>query len=67
MMNLAFCESLVRELERYPTHVPAYYSELEAAIKWLVDTRYKEANLDKKIRMAATAMRARFVLERFRK
>ena len=65
-MNLAHGESLVRELELYPKRVPAYYAELESAIKWLMDNTYKEADADRKTRMAATELRVRLVLKRYR-
>lgn len=65
-VNLAYCESVVRELERDPKRVPAYHGELESAIKWLMHNTYLEASPDKKTRMAATELRARMVLKRYR-
>ena len=65
-VNLAYCESLVRELERDPKRVPAYHGELVSAIEWLLHNTYLEADPDKKTRMAATKLRARLVLRRFR-
>ena len=58
---------MVAELERDPERVPAYYRELESAIRWLMDTTYPEHDADKRTRMAAVEMRARLVLERFKK
>ena len=39
-MNTSRCQFLVAELERDPDRVPAYYSELESAIRWLMDTTF---------------------------
>ena len=58
---------MIAELERDPERVPAYYGELESAIRWLMDTTYLVPDADKKTPMAAVEMRARLVLERFRK
>ncbi len=66
-VNLACCQSLVRELERYPTRVQAYYGDLEAAIAWLMDVTFKATDPNEKRRLAATELRARLLLERFRK
>ena len=65
-VNLAYCESLLRELERNPKRVPAYHTELVSAIEWLMDNTHLEADPDKKPRMAATEMRARLVLKRWK-
>ena len=37
---------MVAELERDPERVPAYYGELESAIRWLMDTTYLESDAD---------------------
>ena len=66
-MNLAFCESLVLELEKQPGRVPIYYSDLEAAIAWLMDTTFGATDPKHKARLAGVEMRPRLVLERFRK
>ena len=66
-MDPCGCQALVAELEHDPERVPAYYGELESAIRWLMDTTYLEPDAAKRTRMAAVEMRARLVLERFRK
>ena len=66
-MDLSRCQALVAELERDPERVPAYYGELESAIRWLMDTTYLDPDADKRTRMAAVEMRAPLVLERFKK
>ena len=58
---------LVRTLEADPSRVPAFYIDLEAAIEWLMDTTFETKDQDEKVRLAATEMRARLVLERFKK
>ncbi len=57
---------MVAELERDPERVPAYYGELESAIRSLMDITYLEPDADKRTRMAAVEMWARLVLQRFR-
>ena len=66
-MDRPTCVNLVRTLEADPSRVPAFYTDLEAAIRWLMDTTFETADQDEKVRLAATEMRARLVLERFRK
>ena len=66
-LNLAYCESIVREVEERPTRLPAFYVELEAALRWLTDATRKSENPAEKMRLAATKTRVRLVLERFRK
>ena len=66
-MNLAFCESLIRELEERPGRVPVYHSDLEEAIAWLMDATFEATDPKHKARMAGVEMRPRLVLERFRK
>ena len=57
---------MVAELERDPERLPAYYGELESAIRWLMDLTFESKDPHEKTRLAATEMRARLVLERFR-
>ncbi len=66
-MNLDHCKTLIAELERDPEQVPAFYSELESAIRWLIDATSESKDSQEKTRLAVTEMRARLVLERFRK
>ena len=66
-VNLAYAESLIRELEAHPDRVPAYYSDLEAAIAWLMDTTFEATDPKHKARVAGVEMRARLVLERHKK
>ncbi len=66
-MDLNRCQHLVAELEHDPEQVPAFYGELESAIRWLMDTTFESKDPAEKSRLAATEMRARLVLERFRK
>ena len=66
-MNLSRCQALVANLERDPQRLPAFHGELEAAVTWLMDRTFEETNPDEKVRLAATEMRARLVLERYRK
>ena len=65
-LNLAYCESIVREVERYPTRLPAAYSELEAALRWLTDATRKSENPAEKMRLAAAKTRVRLALKRHR-
>ncbi len=66
-MDLNRCQRLVAELEHDPGQVPAFYGELESAIRWLMDTTFESEDPSEKTRLAATEMRARLVLERFKK
>ncbi len=66
-INLDRCKTLIAELEHDPEQLPAYYGELECAIRWLMDTTFKSEDPAEKTRLAATEMRARLVLERYRK
>ncbi len=66
-VNLDRCQQLVRELEPKPHCVPAFYSELEAAILWLMDTTPKLAENDDRSRHAAVEMRLRLTLDRYRR
>lgn len=66
IVNVAYCQSLVRELERSPSRVPAYYGDLEKAILWLMDATFESEDKDERVLMAATEMRARLVLERWK-
>ena len=65
-MDRPACVSLIRTLEADPSRVPAFYTDLEAAIEWLMDTTFEATDQDEKVRLAATEMRARLVLERFK-
>lgn len=66
-MDLSRVVELIKNLERDPEHVQAYYDDLEAAIRWMMDTTFEATDLIEKARLAATEMRARLVLEAFRK
>ena len=66
-MNLAHCQSLVRELERQPSRVPAYYGDLEKAILWLMDATFASEDKHERVLMAATEMRGRLLLERWKR
>lgn len=66
-MDRSTCVSLVRTLEDDPSRVPAYFSALEEAIRWLMDATFESTDPDAKVRLAFTEMRARLVWERFRK
>ncbi len=66
-MNLAHCQSLVRELELSPSRVPAYYGDLERAILWLMDATFESEDKHERVLMAATEMRARLVLGRWKR
>ena len=65
-LNLAYCESIVRELEARPRRLPAFYSELESAVEWLMDRTFEATDAEGKVRLAAVEMRTRLVLERFK-
>ncbi len=66
-MNASRCQFLVVELEADPDRVPAYYSELELAIRWLMDTTFESTDPKEKTQLASIEMRARLVLDRWRK
>ena len=66
-MNLTRCQALIRMLEADPAKVPAYFVYLESAIKWLMDTVLESKDPDEKAKLAATEVRRRLVLERYRK
>ena len=66
-LNLEYCESIVREVEGYPTRLPAFYSELEAALRWLADATRKSENPAEKMRLAAAKTRVRLALKRHRR
>ena len=50
-----------------PKGLPVYYAELEAALGCLMDATFEATDANEKARLAATEMRARLVLDRFRK
>ena len=62
-MNASRCQFLVVELEADPDRVPAYYSELESAIRWLMDATFTSTDPKEKTQFASIEMRARLVLE----
>ncbi|UCC29793.1 MAG: hypothetical protein JSU86_16505 [Phycisphaerales bacterium] len=66
-MDLSRAAKLIKSLERDPEHVQTYYGDLDAAIRWLMDTTFEATDAKEKARLAATEMRARLVLEAFRK
>ena len=66
-MDIARCQQLVGDLEADLSRVPAYHTELEATIRWLMDVTFTSTDPKEKARLAATELRARLVLERFRK
>ncbi len=66
-MNLTRCQALIRMLEADPAKVPAYLVYLESAIRWLKDTTFESEDPDEKATLAATEVRGRLVLERYRK
>ena len=66
-MNLTRCQRLARELEPDPERVPAFYGELETAIRWLMEETPKLTENDDKTRYAAIEMRLRLILDRYRK
>ena len=66
-MNLDRCKTLIAGLEHNPEQLPAFYGELESTIRWLMDTTFESEDPAEKTRLAATEMRARLVLERYRK
>ncbi len=66
-MDRPTCVSLVRNLEDDPSRVPAFYNQLTGAIRWVAGAMYKSFDPFEKALITATEMRARRVLERFRK
>ena len=66
-VDLARCQALIDMLEADPAKVPAYLVYLESAILWLKDTTFESEDPDEKARLAATEIRGRLVLEKFRK
>lgn len=65
-MDLSTCKSLIKELESDPERLPVYHGDLERAIEWLMDETFKSTDPLEKARLAATELRARGVLERYR-
>lgn len=61
-MDLSRAVRLIKSLERDPEHVQSYFSDLEAAIRWLMDATFEATNPKEKARLAATEMWARLVL-----
>ena len=45
-MDRPTCTSLVRSLQADPSRVPAFYTDLEAAILWLMDTTFETTDQD---------------------
>ena len=66
-MDRPTCTSLVRTLEADPSRIPAFFTDLEAAMRWLMDTTFESEDAVEKTRLAVTEMRARLVPERYRK
>ncbi len=66
-MDRRACVKLVRCLEDDASRVPAPCVQLEVAILWLMDTTFTRTDPNEKTRLALTELRARKVLERFRK
>ena len=66
-MNFSQCQALIADLERDPRRLPVYHGELEAAVSWLMDCTFESTDPAEKTRLAALELRARGVLERFRK
>ena len=65
--DLPQCQALVADLERDPQRLPAYHGELEAAVTWLMDRTFESTDPAEKTWLASLELRARGVLERFRK
>ena len=65
-MNLARCRELSSVLEAEPDRLPAFYSEVEEAIRWLMDETFATKANDERVRLAATEMRLRLVLDQIR-
>jgi len=66
-VDLSSVAKLINGLERNTEHVQAYYSNLEDVIRRLMDATFEATDPNEKARLAATEMRARLVLEAFRK
>ena len=66
-MDFSRWQALIADLERDPRRLPAYHGELEAAVTWLMDRTFESTDPAEKTRLAALELRARGVLERFRK
>lgn len=66
-MDASRCQALVAGLEIDPNLVPAYYGEHEASIAWLMQRTFDSKDSAEKTRLAAVEMRARLVLERWKK
>ena len=66
-MDASRCHDLVTELEFDPDLVPAYYGELESSIDWLMQRTFDSKDSAEKTRLVMVEMRARLVLERWKK
>ncbi len=66
-MDASRCQALVAELEIDPDLVPAYYGELATSIAWLMQRTFDSKDSAEKARLATVEMRARLVLERWKK
>ena len=66
-MDLSAIQSLVRSLETDPQQVPTQFMKLEESIAWLMEETFQSKDPDEKRRLAATELRARGVLECYRK
>ena len=66
-VSLSDAKSLIADLERHPRRIELFSADLEAAIRWLMDTTFESNDADEKARLAFTEMRARLVWERYRK
>ena len=45
-MDRPTCASLVRTHEADPSRVPGFYRDLEAAVRWFMDTTYETTDQD---------------------
>ncbi len=61
-VNLAGREALAADLESDPKRLPAHHG-----VSWLMDRTFESTDPAEKTRLAALELRARGVLERFRK
>lgn len=66
-VNLSTIQSLIRSLESDPQQIPACYMKLEESIAWFMDRTFESKDGAEKVRLAATELRARGVLECYRK
>ena len=57
-MNLDRCKTLIAELEHNLEQLPAFYGELESAIRWLMDTTFESKDPAEKTRLAASTPRS---------